>query len=133
MAAILTAPDPEIAAERIVSQPRLFGTELQAVGFPLVNHFQLFRSQLQREVFSAATVDHRGVPQPVTVVNYHDKSVNIRGNVQGSNVAVAGSNIAGSSASNNNAAVKFRFSFGSGLATLFNWIRRFIVWLWAWL
>ena len=55
MAATLTElPDPETAAERIVSQPLLFGAELQVVVFPSVDDIQLFRSQLQREVFAAS-------------------------------------------------------------------------------
>jgi len=83
---------------------------------------------------NGGAVDHQHLSQPAMIVNnYHNHSVKILGNVQGSNVAADGSSIAGSSASYNNIAVKLFLNLKSGLATLFTWIWRFIGWLWAWL
>ena len=52
---------------------------------------------------NGVTGDHQDFAQaPMIVTHFHDNSVNIHGNVQGSNVAAGGSNILGSSASYNN-------------------------------
>ena len=118
-----TKVDPQILNELVEAAEKLAGSVTVA-------QLTAPTAKTERGDLNCGAVDQKDLPQPMMIVkDYHDNSINFHGNAQGSNVAVAGSKIADSSANHSNSENNWLAAASRKICTaVFTWIRRFIGW-----